>query len=56
MQFLEKMRSYLLHWRNLSPAEHQDFCRRGRTLYPDAPPTATTHHHSGDNSPSPAGN
>ncbi|MDQ0290265.1 ABC transporter permease [Oligosphaera ethanolica] len=55
MQFLEKMRSYLLHWRNLSPAEHQDFCRRGRTLYPDAPPTATTHTNNHDNPPTPAG-
>lgn len=55
MQFLEKMRNYLLHWRNLSPAEHKDFCRHGRTLFPGAPP-APTHADNGDNPPKPAGN
>jgi hypothetical protein len=55
MQFLEKMRNYLLHWRNLSPAEHQDFCRRGRLLYPQATATADGQASSGDNPPSTAG-
>ncbi|MDD4097864.1 MAG: hypothetical protein PHC30_03750 [Lentisphaeria bacterium] len=31
--FLEKLRTYLLHWRNLSPAEHADFNRKGEELF-----------------------
>ncbi|MBO4344455.1 MAG: ABC transporter permease, partial [Victivallales bacterium] len=33
MPFLERMRTYLMHWRNLSPAEHSDYVRRGRALF-----------------------
>ena len=33
MPFLERMRTYLMHWRNLSPAEHSDYVRRGKELF-----------------------
>ena len=33
MPFLERMRTYLMHWRNLSPAEHSDYARRGKELF-----------------------
>ena len=44
--FLEKMRTYLLHWRNLSPAEYADFNRKGEELFarngqPSTSPDAT---------------
>ncbi len=37
--FLEKLRTYLLHWRNLSPAERLDYERLGREFFssPDSP-------------------
>jgi len=46
--FLEKLRTYLLHWRNLSPAEYTDFNRKGEELFarnaqPPAPPGVTNH-------------
>lgn len=33
MPFLEKLRTYLMHWRNLSPAEHGDFNRKGHDIF-----------------------
>ena len=32
MPFLEKLRTYLMHWRNLSPAEHDDYTRKGNAI------------------------
>ncbi|MBR4674568.1 MAG: ABC transporter permease [Victivallales bacterium] len=37
MPFLEKLRTYLMHWRNLSPAEHEDYARKGNALLGHAP-------------------
>jgi hypothetical protein len=34
--FLEGLRTYLLHWRNLTAAEHEEFVRKGRELTADA--------------------
>lgn len=33
MPFLEKLRTYLMYWRNLSPAEQDDFCRKGHDIF-----------------------
>jgi hypothetical protein len=36
--FLEGLRTYLLHWRNLTAAEHEEFVRKGREQFADANP------------------
>ena len=36
--FLEGLRTYLLHWRNLTAAEHEEFVRKGRELAASATP------------------
>jgi hypothetical protein len=36
--FLEGLRTYLLHWRNLTAAEHEEFVRKGREQFADATP------------------
>jgi ABC-type antimicrobial peptide transport system permease subunit len=33
MPFLEKLRTYLMYWRNLTPAEHADFAKMGKELF-----------------------
>ena len=33
MPFLEKLRTYLMYWRNLTPAEHADFAKSGKAMF-----------------------